>query len=75
MEKLSEATPACNTQEKNEMGIVLGAQRLRRATWWDAAAMCRNGAGYVRDGDDIRHFTSEAYENGLWKSASGKLGH
>ncbi len=76
MTKLSEATLECNTQANSEMGIVVGPHRMRAATWEDAIGLVRNGAGYVRDGGDLRHITSDAYENGLWRSRmNGRIGH
>jgi hypothetical protein len=49
---------------------------MRAATWEDAIGLVRNGGGYVRDGGDLRHITSDAWENGLWRSRmNGKIGH
>ncbi len=51
-------------QAKTRMCIVLGCQRLRRATWEDATAIARNGSGYMRAGRDLIWFWSEAFEQG-----------
>lgn len=66
-EKLTDMTPARNTQAKSEMGIVLGCQRLRRATWEDAIGIVRNGAGYVRQGSDLILINSEAFETAVYQ--------
>lgn len=51
------------TGKRNQpMGIILGGQRVRRATWDDVIRMARNGYSVIRDGADVRLCWSEAFE-------------
>lgn len=48
-------------QAKTFVCIIIGCQRLH-TDWADALAIACNGAGYVRDGRDLRLIHSEAFE-------------
>ena len=48
-------------QAKTFVCIIIGCQRLH-TDWADALAIACNGAGYVRDGADLRLIHSEAFE-------------
>lgn len=52
-----------NAQEKT-VNVIIGCQRLRCTSWSDALAIVRNGAGYIRHGNTLTWFFSEAYEQG-----------
>lgn len=61
---IREAVKIRNTQAKS-ITIILGCQRLRRATYEDALAIAHNGAGYVRQGKALTWFWSEGFAQGL----------
>ena len=64
MQTLTNQEAECNsaTAQAEKFNIILGAHRLRDCTLDEVIAMALNGSGYVRRGNELTLFSSEAFE-------------
>lgn len=53
------------TRQAKNLNIILGPYRMRDCTEMEALAMCHNGQGYTRRGNDLILISSEAFEQAV----------
>jgi len=61
---LDNDAPRCKraTRQAEKFNIILGCHRIRNCTLDEVLAMALNGCGYVRRGNELTLFSSEAFE-------------